>query len=146
MHVFLTRPVALEEGSSTTVAGLAEPGRLLLFRAPRPPDRPRGSRIADELVAGGRSRSSSNYELELIRQSSAICLAGITPHWPVPQRLDTYTLDLPWSPRLVAMFDYASITADPNGEQSHTFSFLLGARRFAVRPVRDRHLRTVPAL
>jgi hypothetical protein len=41
-----------------------------------------------------------------------------------------YTLDLPWSPRLVGQFDYASGTADPNGDESHTFVFLFGARRF----------------
>jgi hypothetical protein len=41
-----------------------------------------------------------------------------------------YTLDLPWSPRLVGQLDYASGTADPNGDESHTFSFLFGARRF----------------
>jgi hypothetical protein len=41
-----------------------------------------------------------------------------------------YTLDLPWSPRLVGQFDYASGTADPGGDESHTFVFLFGARRF----------------
>ena len=30
-----------------------------------------------------------------------------------------YTLDLPWSPRLVGQFDYASGTADPSGDESH---------------------------
>ncbi len=40
-----------------------------------------------------------------------------------------YTLDLPWSPRLVGQFDYASGTADPSGDESHTFVFLFGARR-----------------
>jgi hypothetical protein len=41
-----------------------------------------------------------------------------------------YTLDLPWSPRLVGQFDYASGTANPDGGESHTFVFLFGARRF----------------
>jgi hypothetical protein len=41
-----------------------------------------------------------------------------------------YTLDLPWSPRLVGQFDYASGTANPNGDESHSFVFLFGARRF----------------
>jgi len=41
-----------------------------------------------------------------------------------------YTLDLPWSPRLVAQFDYASGTSNPNGDETHTFVFLFGARRF----------------
>jgi len=40
-----------------------------------------------------------------------------------------YTLDLPWSPRLVGQFEYASGTADPDGDESHTFSFLFGTRR-----------------
>jgi hypothetical protein len=45
-----------------------------------------------------------------------------------------YTLDLPWSPRLVGQFDYASGTADPSGDETHTFVFLFGARRFDLAP------------
>ena len=41
-----------------------------------------------------------------------------------------YTLDLPWSPRLVAQFDYASGSSNPIGDETHTFVFLFGARRF----------------
>ena len=45
-----------------------------------------------------------------------------------------YTFDLPWSPRLMAMYDYASGTASPNGNYSQTFDGLFGARRFEFSP------------
>jgi hypothetical protein len=41
-----------------------------------------------------------------------------------------YTFAYPWSPRLLAMYDYASGTNNPNGSKSHTFDSLFGARRF----------------
>ena len=41
-----------------------------------------------------------------------------------------YTLDLPWSPRLLGQFDYASGTSNPNGSESHSFDYLFGARRW----------------
>ncbi len=40
-----------------------------------------------------------------------------------------YTFAAPWSPRLVAQFEYASGTANPNGDESATFDPLFGARR-----------------
>jgi hypothetical protein len=45
-----------------------------------------------------------------------------------------YTLDLPWTPRLLAQFDYASGTANPSGSEDHTFEPLFGARRFDLDP------------
>lgn len=41
-----------------------------------------------------------------------------------------YTFAFPWSPRLLAMYDYASGTVNPKGNKSHTFDSLFGARRF----------------
>jgi hypothetical protein len=41
-----------------------------------------------------------------------------------------YTFDAPWTPRLLAQFDYASGTANPNGDENRTFDPLFGARRF----------------
>lgn len=45
-----------------------------------------------------------------------------------------WTFALPWSPRLVAQFDYASGDADPNDDESQTFDPLFGARRFDLVP------------
>lgn len=41
-----------------------------------------------------------------------------------------YTFAFPWSPRILAMYDYASGTKNPNGNKSHTFDSLFGARNF----------------
>jgi Alginate export len=41
-----------------------------------------------------------------------------------------YTFAFPWSPRVLAMYDYASGTKNPNGNTSHTFDSLFGARNF----------------
>jgi len=43
-----------------------------------------------------------------------------------------YTFAVPWSPRILAMYDYASGTKNPNGNKSHTFDGLFGARRFEL--------------
>ena len=43
-----------------------------------------------------------------------------------------YTFAFPWSPRVLAMYDYASGTKNPNGSKSHTFDGLFGARRFEL--------------
>lgn len=45
-----------------------------------------------------------------------------------------YSFDLPWSPRVVVHYDYASGTRDPNGSQSESFDTLFGARRFELMP------------
>ena len=45
-----------------------------------------------------------------------------------------YTFDVPWSPRLLAQYDYASGTRSPDGSQSNTFDKLFGARRFELAP------------
>jgi hypothetical protein len=69
-----------------------------------------------------------DYELELMGQFGD---QGDRDHTAFAGHAELgYTLDLPWSPRLAGQFDYASGTADPNGDESHTFLFLFGARRF----------------
>lgn len=45
-----------------------------------------------------------------------------------------YSFDCPWSPRLIAQFDYASGTADPDGDDSNAFDPLFGARRWDLNP------------
>jgi hypothetical protein len=45
-----------------------------------------------------------------------------------------YTFDRQCTPRLIAQFDYASGSADPTGDKSHTFDPLFGARRFDLAP------------
>jgi hypothetical protein len=43
-----------------------------------------------------------------------------------------YTFPYLWSPRILTMYDYASGTNNPNGNKSHTFDGLFGARRFEL--------------
>lgn len=45
-----------------------------------------------------------------------------------------YTFTLPWAPRIMAMYDYASGTKNPNGNESQTFDLLFGARRNELSP------------
>ena len=45
-----------------------------------------------------------------------------------------YTFRFPWTPRLMVMYDYASGTDKPNGNNSHTFDGLFGARRGELTP------------
>lgn len=45
-----------------------------------------------------------------------------------------YTFKYPWTPRIMAMFDYASGTDNPNGNNNHTFDGLFGARRGEFTP------------
>jgi hypothetical protein len=45
-----------------------------------------------------------------------------------------YTFDLPWSPRVVAQYDYASGDNNPNDSTNNRFDTLYGARRFEFGP------------
>ncbi|MCI0654596.1 MAG: alginate export family protein [Methylococcaceae bacterium] len=45
-----------------------------------------------------------------------------------------YTFDVPWQPRLLAQYDYASGDADPNDGKNGRFDTLFGARRFEFGP------------
>jgi hypothetical protein len=69
-----------------------------------------------------------DYELELMGQfgdTNGLDFSAVGAHAEVG-----YTLDLPWSPRLAGVFDYASGTSNPDGNESHTFDYLFGARRW----------------
>jgi len=45
-----------------------------------------------------------------------------------------YTFDLPWTPRFLVQYTYASGTNTPGGSQSGNFDPLFGARRFDLMP------------
>ncbi|HNP60064.1 MAG TPA: alginate export family protein [Nitrospirales bacterium] len=45
-----------------------------------------------------------------------------------------YTFALPWAPRILAMYDYASGTDSANGNYNQTFDNLFGARRSELTP------------
>ena len=45
-----------------------------------------------------------------------------------------YTFDVPWSPRLVAEYDFASGDSDPTDGDNNQFGTLFGARRFDFGP------------
>jgi hypothetical protein len=45
-----------------------------------------------------------------------------------------YTFDLPWEPRLMLQYDYASGGRNGSGTTSHSFDTLYGARRFDFGP------------
>ena len=45
-----------------------------------------------------------------------------------------YTFDLPWSPRFLAQYDYASGDDDPNDGDNNRFDTLYGARRWELGP------------
>jgi len=61
-------------------------------------------------------------------------LAGL-PHFAYFQHAQVgYTLDLPFQPRVIALYDYASGTSDPTSGKSGTFDTLFGARRAELNP------------
>lgn len=45
-----------------------------------------------------------------------------------------YTFDVPWQPRLLLQYDYASGGSSDNGNTSHSFDTLFGARRWEYGP------------
>lgn len=45
-----------------------------------------------------------------------------------------YTFDIPWTPRFLVQYVYASGTRNPTGSQSQNFDPLFGARRFDLMP------------
>lgn len=45
-----------------------------------------------------------------------------------------YTFDVPWTPRLVLQYDYASGDENPNDDDNERFDTLFGARRFEFGP------------
>jgi hypothetical protein len=146
VRAFLTRPVLLEEGyfdndssAKQRFWGVAlEDKRIRWLNLDAYYFGLRGQRIDREFHTFGlrgyrpAQLQQLDYEIELIGQFGELLgedHSAFAGHAELG-----YTLDLPWSPRLVGQFDYASGTADPGGGESHTFVFLFGARRFDLVP------------
>lgn len=73
-----------------------------------------------------------DYEIETSWQTGH---RGITDHFAHFQHLDLgYTFNLPWTPRLVIHYDYASGDHKPGDSQNEGFDTLFGARRFEFGP------------
>ncbi|MBS0156083.1 MAG: alginate export family protein [Nitrospira sp.] len=73
-----------------------------------------------------------DYEIETTWQFGT---RGITDHFAHFQHLDIgYMFDLPWTPRLLFHFDYASGDHKPNDSQDEGFDTLFGARRWEYGP------------
>lgn len=77
-------------------------------------------------------RGEPDYEIETTWQ---IGTRGVTDHFAHFQHVDLgYMFNLPWSPRLVLLFDYASGDRKPEDRQDDGFDTLFGARRFEYGP------------
>ena len=73
-----------------------------------------------------------DYELESAWQTGT---RGATDHFAHFQHLDLgYMFDVPWSPRFVIHYDYASGDRKPGDSQDEGFDTLFGARRFEYTP------------
>lgn len=69
-----------------------------------------------------------DYEIETTWQ---IGTRGVTNHFAYLQHLDLgYTFNLPWEPRVVFHYDYASGDRQPGDNQDGSFDTLFGARNF----------------
>lgn len=76
--------------------------------------------------------SQVDYEIESVWQTGK---RGNTDHFAHFQHLTLgYTFDLPWSPRLWMVYDYASGDRNPSDSQDSEFDTLFGARRFEYMP------------
>lgn len=74
----------------------------------------------------------ADYEIE---SSWQVGTRGGTDHFAYLQHLDIgYTLDVPWTPRLVFHFDYASGDRQSGDSQNEGFDTLFGARRWEYGP------------
>lgn len=86
---------------------------------------------------GGRAFAPSkpgkiDYEIEVALQTGS---KGRKDHFAYNPHVELgYTFNLPWSPRLLAQYDYASGTRSPDGSKSHTFDKLFGEKRFEFTP------------
>jgi len=73
-----------------------------------------------------------DYEVESAWQTGT---RGVTDHFAHFQHVDLgYTFALPWSPRLLIHYDYASGDRQPGDTQDGGFDTLFGARRFEYVP------------
>ena len=78
------------------------------------------------------TKGRRDYEIESVVQTGK---QGNTDHFAHFQHIDLgYTFDLPWSPRFLIHYDYASGDCNPNDSQSSGFDTLFGARRFESDP------------
>ena len=69
-----------------------------------------------------------DYEIESVGQTGN---RGNTDHFAHFQHINLgYSFDLPWSPRFLIHYDYASGDRNPNDSQSSAFDTLFGGRRF----------------
>lgn len=77
-----------------------------------------------------------DYEGETVWQvGTKGTTAGDKDHFAHFQHAEIgYTFGITWKPRLVAQYDYASGTSNPNGSDHETFDTLFGARRFEYVP------------
>ncbi|MBH0199703.1 MAG: alginate export family protein [Nitrospira sp.] len=93
---------------------------------------PNGTTHRTYSTAGGRlykdpKPGELDYEVESAWQTGT---RGATDHFAHFQHLDLgYTFQLPWSPRLVAHYDYASGDRKPGDSQDEGFDSLFGVRR-----------------
>ncbi|MGZ8216469.1 alginate export family protein [Methylomagnum sp.] len=106
-----------EDAASPKHRQLFTPG-FRLFRQPRP--------------------GELDYEVESIAQAGRARDSATAPDLDVEAFFEHvqigYTFDLPWSPRLLAQYDYASGGTDNNGQISRSFDTLYGARRWEYGP------------
>ena len=73
-----------------------------------------------------------DYEIESVWQTGK---RGAINHFAHFQHLEIgYTSDVPWSPRMLIYYDYASGDRDAQDSQDSAFDTLFGARRFEYAP------------
>jgi len=73
-----------------------------------------------------------DYEFEGAVQTGHL---GEVDHFAYNPNVEAgYTFDLPWAPRFLAQYTYASGSRTPGGSQDGNFDFLFGARRFDMNP------------
>jgi hypothetical protein len=73
-----------------------------------------------------------DYEFEGAIQTGHL---GTVDHFAYNPNAEVgYTFNLPWTPRLLAQYTYASGTRTPGGSQDGNFDPLFGARRFDLMP------------
>ncbi len=73
-----------------------------------------------------------DYEFEGAIQTGHL---GTVDHFAYNPNAEVgYTFNLPWTPRFLAQYTYASGTRNPGGGQDGTFDPLFGARRFDLNP------------
>ena len=73
-----------------------------------------------------------DYEIESVGQTGK---QGNTDHFAHFQHINLgYSFNLPWSPRFLIHYDYASGDRNPDDSQSSAFDPLFGARRFEYMP------------